>query len=241
MRFGFLAAANSPIIPHYVHASVQAGLRDLVIVEDGAIWTDVDLLRWNERTGGTLDSLAAGYGPHYGAGEPLPVLRVDNHNDPAAEAAMREAGIDCLVNAGTKRKVSSRIISMAKHGVVNVHPGRLPQYRGCTVVEWAIHNDDAVCNTAHFMDEGYDTGPIIDIECYTFPRGSSYQELRSAVYQSAALLLAKCLSRIAATGLTPSEAQIQDESVAKYWKPIPDELQQAMVLKLTNNSYKHIS
>ena len=45
---------------------------------------------------------------------------------------------------------------------INLHPGLLPEYRGCFSTPWSIINGEEVCGfTYHFIDECFDTGKII--------------------------------------------------------------------------------
>jgi methionyl-tRNA formyltransferase len=54
------------------------------------------------------------------------------------------------------------IMETARLGCVNFHAGKLPLYRGRNVINWAIINGESEIGlTAHFMDEGIDTGDII--------------------------------------------------------------------------------
>lgn len=56
----------------------------------------------------------------------------------------------------------SHLFSVAKFGAINLHPSLLPRYRGRASVNWAILNGEAEIGlTAHFIDEGVDTGDII--------------------------------------------------------------------------------
>tara|TARA_R110001592_G_scaffold335117_1_gene619705 strand:- start:4818 stop:5426 length:609 start_codon:yes stop_codon:yes gene_type:complete len=49
----------------------------------------------------------------------------------------------------------------------NFHPGILPQYRGAGVYSWAIINgDDKTGITLHLIDEGIDSGDIIEIRAF---------------------------------------------------------------------------
>lgn len=55
------------------------------------------------------------------------------------------------------------LLSMAPLGVVNLHPSLLPKYRGRAPINWAIlHGETTLGLTAHFVDEGMDTGDIIE-------------------------------------------------------------------------------
>jgi len=56
----------------------------------------------------------------------------------------------------------SILYSKAKFGAINLHPSLLPKYRGRASVNWAILNGETEIGlTAHFIDEGVDTGDII--------------------------------------------------------------------------------
>ncbi len=57
----------------------------------------------------------------------------------------------------------SEILQLAPLGGVNLHPSLLPKYRGRAPVNWAIiHGEKQLGLTAHFIDEGMDTGDIIE-------------------------------------------------------------------------------
>lgn len=61
----------------------------------------------------------------------------------------------------------SEILPLAKIGAINLHPSLLPTYRGRAPINWAILNGESSLGlTAHFVDEGMDTGDIITQESY---------------------------------------------------------------------------
>ncbi len=50
----------------------------------------------------------------------------------------------------------------ARFGAVGVHPSLLPRHRGADPFFWAIASGDARSGvTAHVLDDGYDTGPLL--------------------------------------------------------------------------------
>lgn len=56
-------------------------------------------------------------------------------------------------------------IAMAKAGIINVHPGPLPGYRGLYAPFWQmIRGNDTLRCTVHLVDPGIDTGPVLSIE-----------------------------------------------------------------------------
>lgn len=63
------------------------------------------------------------------------------------------------------RKIINPLLSTPKKGFVNYHPGILPRYKGPTELDDAIKNKEMSWGVSvHFMDEEYDTGPIIKIK-----------------------------------------------------------------------------
>lgn len=55
------------------------------------------------------------------------------------------------------------ILDYPKYGCINVHGSLLPKYRGAAPIQWSIINGDTKTGiTTMFMDEGMDTGDMID-------------------------------------------------------------------------------
>ncbi len=195
---------------------------------------------WQERTLGAFQDTAQAKKKRISLlGIEIPFYFVESHNDSTTISLIRDLGINCLLNAGTPRKLKSSILLSVKYGVVNIHPGILPAYRGASAVEWAIFNDEEVGNTAHFMTENYDEGPIIRFETYKFSKDTSYEDIRIKVYSGGCELAAKVLEMIVEKELLPSQGLAQDTSKAKFWKPISSEKLKVVREKLNNNKYRY--
>jgi hypothetical protein len=55
-------------------------------------------------------------------------------------------------------------IAMAKGGILNVHPGPLPGYRGLYAPFWQmLRGHETLRCTVHLVDSGIDTGPVLSI------------------------------------------------------------------------------
>lgn len=63
------------------------------------------------------------------------------------------------------------LLSLPRHGVLNVHPSLLPKLRGASPIRTAIKDDlrDAVGVTVMLMDERMDHGPILTQEPFDLP------------------------------------------------------------------------
>jgi len=86
------------------------------------------------------------------------------------------------------------LIKLFRFGVVNLHGGKLPEYRGANVLQWAIINGEIeIAMTLHYIDEGVDTGPVIDEIYLPIEFDDTALTLRDKAGKAAARLLEKWL------------------------------------------------
>lgn len=82
-------------------------------------------------------------------------------------AAVRESGVQLIALAGYLRLLPATVVEEFRGRIVNIHPAPLPAFGGPGMYGLRVHQ--AVLKsgikisgpTAHFVDERYDTGPII--------------------------------------------------------------------------------
>lgn len=118
--------------------------------------------------------------------------------------------------------LKSEVINKFKLGILNFHPGDLPQYRGCSAPEWQIYEGKKVVSTCHLVDEGIDTGKIIDKRELKLDY-SNYHKMRSQIYPQTAKFIVDIISEIISNDGFKNPPLIQDESVAVYRKYIGDD------------------
>ncbi|PJZ70169.1 phosphoribosylglycinamide formyltransferase, partial [Leptospira perolatii] len=69
---------------------------------------------------------------------------------------------DLIVAAGYMRILRPEIIRTFKNRIINIHPSLLPAFPGLNAQKQAFEHGVKVSGcTAHFVDEGVDSGPII--------------------------------------------------------------------------------
>ncbi|MCC6126711.1 MAG: hypothetical protein IT426_17250 [Pirellulales bacterium] len=92
----------------------------------------------------------------------FPVHRCWDLNDANVVKHLRENPVEMVVFTGGGL-VREEVLAHAGRGVLSVHPGVLPLFRGMDVMEWAILKKcpDWVGCTVHFMERGVDTGPCL--------------------------------------------------------------------------------
>jgi methionyl-tRNA formyltransferase len=69
---------------------------------------------------------------------------------------------DLVVCMGFPWKVPSAALTVPRLGWLNGHPSLLPRHRGPIPLSWAIRSGDEESGVSfHFMDAGFDTGPVV--------------------------------------------------------------------------------
>lgn len=83
------------------------------------------------------------------------------------------------------------VLQLFPRGVLNVHPGYLPFNRGRNAQIWGIVDGTPVGATLHYMDEGVDTGPIVErVEVAIAPTDTG-QSLRAKLMTASVDVLEK--------------------------------------------------
>lgn len=90
------------------------------------------------------------------------VHEVAHINDPAVLELVERLQPDVVAVFGTTL-IREPLLGAGKLGMVNLHGGLSPHYRGADCTFWALHNGepDQIGCTLHFIDEGIDTGKLI--------------------------------------------------------------------------------
>jgi methionyl-tRNA formyltransferase len=92
----------------------------------------------------------------------VPVAQPHRVNHPEMHAVLAEWAPDVGVSIAYDQILERSTIDLPRLGTLNLHAGKLPQYRGRNVINWAILNGETEIGlTLHYMDQGVDTGDIV--------------------------------------------------------------------------------
>ena len=108
-----------------------------------------------------------------------PLLDAGTLPDPNSVAGlelMRRLAPDLIVSIRYRRILKDEAIAIPRLGVLNLHSGVLPDYKGVMATFWAMLNKEEIIGaTLHrIVDSGIDTGPVIGIRPVPADYGSSY-------------------------------------------------------------------
>ena len=83
-------------------------------------------------------------------------------NDKGFLQRIKNLDADLGVVASFNKKLPSELLQLTKDGFINLHPSKLPDYRGGNPYSHVIINgEEESAITLHYMDENFDTGDII--------------------------------------------------------------------------------
>ncbi len=174
-----LSTKNDPLLIHLINRiNKLTNLKFIILYADISLKDSKKNLKiFKERTGNYFETKQKV--------SQLDIQKVNfkSHNSIKLKSFLFKNKIRYLYNGGTPNKIQKKILDAVK-GVINIHPGLFPKYRGCTNIEWALRNKEPLGLTAHFMDEKYDSGPVIKTKILKFKKENikDYKDIRIKAY-----------------------------------------------------------
>ena len=192
LKIALLSTTTSEILGYIIEKLLNYKIPIHSVIMDSKRSNSKNKTIWNERTQGHLPLIPI----HQFESYRIPFYFVSNHSSQSNAKFVGDSNIDLLVNAGTPRILKENILNAPKIGIVNCHPGLLPNFRGCTCVEWAIYLNEKIGNTVHLMSKKIDEGPILIQESLLFKKSDQYHDVRTKVYKNSFELMARGIKKI---------------------------------------------
>lgn len=146
---------------------------------------------------------AAGLQRAQAAGIPALPMPLGDYSDRSAwDEALRDAleslEPDWVVSAGFMRILGPQVLSAFPLRIINTHPALLPSFPGAHAVRDALAYGVKVTGcTVHLVDEGVDTGPIIDQRAVAVADDDDQDSLHERIKVVERELLVAVLRRLA--------------------------------------------
>jgi methionyl-tRNA formyltransferase len=134
----------------------------------------------------------------------IPVYTPKTLRNKEVQSQVENIEADIIVVVAYGFIVPKQILESKKYGCLNIHPSRLPRFRGAAPLQRTIMAGDketSVCIMQ--MDEGLDTGDIILEEIIALPEAITLLELHNKCSELGAKLLIKVLDNIDSLPRTP--------------------------------------
>ena len=164
-------------------------------------------------------------------------IEVPIHNSEEVMPHIRELELDIIVFGGT-RIIRGEILDHPKDGVVNSHPGLLPECRGSASPAWSVYHDIPIGSSTHFCDNGVDTGHLLLRREVPVKRGMKYEDLCYETLVLAGILMKEALMAYE-QGRWDEMRQPQGESPHPTFRNASEEILQVVNQKLEEETYAH--
>jgi len=129
--------------------------------------------------------------------------------------------LDVIVVVAYGRILTTRLLEAPRHGCINVHASLLPAYRGAGPIQWAlIRGESETGVSTMWMEEGLDTGPILEQASTPIVEGETAAQLGDRLAVLGADLLVSSLSALQAGTLRARPQPEQGASLAPLLSPL---------------------
>ncbi|MGY8670188.1 MAG: formyltransferase family protein [Candidatus Poseidoniales archaeon] len=164
-------------------------------------------------------------------------VEVAIHNSEQVMPHLLGLDLDLIIFGGT-RIIRGEILDYPKDGVINSHPGLLPECRGSASPAWSVYHDIPIGSSTHFCDNGIDTGELLMRREVMVKRGMTYEDL---CYET--LVLAGVLMKEAVLHYEADEwsniRRPQGQSEHPTFRNASDEVLAVVEQKLSEQTYAH--
>jgi methionyl-tRNA formyltransferase len=131
------------------------------------------------------------------------LLQPQHVNAPECVDSVRALAADVHISIAYNQIFGAPIRATAPW-FLNVHAGKLPEYRGRNIINWALINGEREIGvTVHLVDDGIDTGDILLQRTLPVAWTETYRDVLDRVVRTVPDLLVDSLALIATGDATP--------------------------------------
>lgn len=139
----------------------------------------------------------------------------DDPNDASTAAALQKTQADVFILAGYGKILQQRIIDIPRLMCINLHAGKVPEYRGSSPLNWALLNGEASFGLSVLkLDGGVDSGDVLMQWEFEVSANDTIRELHSVANEQFPAMLLKVVQQIENGHCAPKP---QDAQRARYF------------------------
>jgi len=231
LDYVFMVLKEHPYGREMLRQLLAAGFCPRAIIEEESHVADEEREKFLTRIKGfpvapTFDELLRGF--------PVECYTVPNHNKRESRELLERLAPRLIVLGGT-RIIKPALINIPRDGMLNSHPGLLPEVRGSASVAWSVYYDIPIGCTVHLIDPTIDTGPIIKRQLIPVHRGDTYEKLCWETIGLAGELMVYAVDQWT-KGILKGTPQAAGSKALKV--PPPD-VMEVVYRKLRDGTYRH--
>jgi len=143
------------------------------------------------------------------------VIYVSNVNNKIIYKLLKKQKADLFISAGFSNIFKKKLLKIPTYGVINLHAGPVPKYRGGSPLNWQLINNEK-CFTLSVlkMDEGIDTGPVIINKKMIIKKNYDIKKLHSITNNIFPSLALKAIDKIN----NGEKFRPQPKNAKNYWR-----------------------
>ena len=235
MNFIFLAIKEHPWGREMLSQLLEAGFQPSLIIEEFSEGGEIERGKFefrigNHKVGPTIASQVKIHN--------IPVVEVPIHNDEHCMEHIKAANPDLIVFGGT-RIIRGKILEYGEDrgGVLNSHPGLLPECRGSASPAWSVHENIKIGSSCHFCSTDIDAGDLVGKREIPVRRGDNYHDLCYKTLVVASTLMVEAVRAYSEDALD-SKRRPQGDSPNPVFR-YDSEVEQEAIRILERQTYEH--
>ncbi len=233
-KFAFLLLKEHPYGREMLRQILSEGFIPSIIIEEDSEIANEEREKFLKRIEGnpiapSIQEQVKGLG--------IKIESVAIHNSQQVMPLIKESELDLIVFGGT-RIIRGEILDLPKDGVINSHPGLLPECRGSASPAWSVYHDIPIGSSTHFCDNGIDTGQLLLRREVLVKRGMTYEDLCFETLVLAGILMKEALMAYD-EGRWSELRRPQGESENPTFRNASEEILKIVKQKLSDETYGH--
>ena len=149
----------------------------------------------------------------------IPVHQPEKIRAPEVQQLLEKLAPDVIVIIAYGQIIPARLLSIPRHGWINLHASLLPKYRGAAPINWAIANGEPRTGlTTMRIDAGMDTGDILLQREMEIGPAETAPELATRMSEAGPPLMEETLRGIEAGIIIPRPQKHAEATIAPILK-----------------------
>ena len=235
MNFIFLAIKEHPWGREMLSQLINSGFIPSLIIQEFSDGGEVEREKFEFRigthtVGPTIESQSKENN--------IPVVEVPIHNDEHCMEHIENAEPDLIVFGGT-RIIRGKILEYgeSRGGVLNSHPGLLPECRGSASPAWSVHENIKIGSSCHFCSTDIDAGDLVGKREIRIRRGDNYHDICYKTLVVASTLMVESV-RAHSEGNLDLKRRLQGKSSNPVFRYDP-KIEKEAIRILERQTYQH--
>ena len=148
----------------------------------------------------------------------IPVYTPKTLRDEEFASLLSELSPELIVVVAYGKILPKNVLDFPKYGCINLHVSLLPKYRGAAPMQRAIMEGDKETGvTVMYMEEGLDTGDIIDVSKFPIGPEDDFEAIHDRSAEIGGKLLCEVIPKIESGNIMRTK---QNDTLATYAKKV---------------------